>query len=161
MSVESKGIRLAPMEQLYELMLPQLEGGGSVRLTVSGSSMHPMLRHRLDTVVLKACDAVARGDLIFYRREDGRFVLHRIVRVKMAEEFVCSGDNQYEPERVMRQQVIAKMTEFTRAGKVYRADHAGYRLYVAIWVWMFPVRRPFLAVRRMLGKLRRKLLRRK
>lgn len=145
------------MEQLYELMLPQLEGGGSVRLTVSGNSMHPMLRHRLDTVVLQACEELKWGDLIFYRRENGHFVLHRIVRVKTAEEFVCCGDNQFEPEPVMRQQTIAKMTEFTRAGKTYRADHAGYKLYVWLWVWLFPVRRPLFAVRRCLGKLRMKL----
>lgn len=149
-------VRFASMEQLYALMAPKLAQGGSVSVTVSGYSMHPMLRHRQDTVQLQAAEHYGKGDLIFYRREDGHFVLHRIVRVVDPGEYVCCGDNQYEPEAVKAEQVIAKMTCFTRAGKVYPAEHKGYRAYVAAWVWLFPVRRPILALRRALGNLRGK-----
>lgn len=138
-------------------MLPKLADGGSVTLTVSGCSMHPMLRHRQDSVQLRSAEHFRKGDLIFYRREDGSFVLHRIVRVVAPGEFICCGDNQYEPESVAQNQVFAKMTAFTRKGKAYSEDSPGYRIYVAAWVAAFPVRRPILALRRRVGNLRRKL----
>ena len=75
------GVRTAGMEALWALMLPQLSRGGTVQLTVSGNSMYPMLRSRQDTVVLRKDEHLRRGDLIFFRREDGSFVLPRIIRV--------------------------------------------------------------------------------
>ena len=152
------GVRVASMEQLWEIMGPQLAQGGSVQLTVSGCSMYPMLRHREDTVNLRETTDLKQGDLILFRREDGSFVLHRIIRAE-EDGWICCGDNQHVPEPVGRQQVLAKMTEFIRKGKAYSASHPGYKVYVAVWVWLFPVRRPLLAVRRFLGGLRRKLIR--
>ena len=161
MNAEKKtaGVRTATMEELWALMLPQLSQGGTVRLTVSGCSMHPMLRSRRDTVVLREDADLRKGDLILFRREDGSFVLHRIVRVKNADQWIVCGDNQYEPEIVERDQVLAKMTEFIRGGKTFRAEHPGYKAYVAIWVWLFPVRRPLLAMRRFCGRIVRKMKR--
>lgn len=148
---------MASMAQLWEIMLPKLSQGGSVQLTVSGCSMYPMLRDRKDAVVLREDPDLRRGDVILFRREDGSFVLHRIVRVKDKDTWTVCGDNQYIPETVTRQQVVAKMTEFVRAGRSCSASHAGYKAYAAVWGWLFPVRRPLLAARRSLGKLRRKM----
>ena len=153
------GVRTAGMEALWALMLPQLSRGGTVQLTVSGNSMYPMLRSRQDTVVLRKDENLRRGDLIFFRREDGSFVLHRIIRVKDADHFLVCGDNQNEPETVARGQVHAKMTAYIRGGKTRGAENAGYKAYVAIWVWLFPMRRPLLAIRRFFGRVRSKLKR--
>ena len=148
---------MATMEELWAVMLPQLTQGGSVQLTVSGCSMYPMLRDRMDTVVLREDPDLRRGDLILFRRENGSFVLHRIVRVQNADCWIVCGDNQHEPEVVTRTQVLAKMTEFVRKGKTYRTSHPGYKAYVAVWIWLFPIRRQLLALRRFLGRLRRKM----
>ena len=147
---------LIPMEELAPLIQLQLQQGGHASLTVTGNSMYPMLRHRRDTVYLQPADPVQKkGDLILYRREDGTYILHRIVRCKAAGAYICSGDNQWEPEAVSHQQVIAKVYKFCRKGKIYTQSSRGYRLYVWLWVGVFPVRRPIFALRRILGKLRR------
>lgn len=145
------------MEQLYALMEPQLTRGGSVVLPVTGASMHPMLINRRDSVTLRSADTAQKGELIFYRRDNGEFVLHRVIRVLGEGEYLCCGDNQYAPETVFGRQILATVTEFTRNGKQYRVDEGGYKAYVGVWVWLFPVRRPILALRRRLGKLRKKL----
>ena len=47
--------RRLPMEQLAQLITLQLESGGRANLTVTGSSMLPMLRNGVDAVELIHC----------------------------------------------------------------------------------------------------------
>ena len=147
-----------PMESLAELLSLQLESGGLTRLVVTGSSMHPTLRHRKDAVFLRPVQRpLRRGDLILYRRANGAFVLHRIVSKVKGDRFICSGDNQWQKEVVTAQQVLAITEAFIRKGKRYSVDHLGYRAWVAFWLFMFPVRRPIIALRRRLGRIRRSI----
>ena len=61
-----------PMEELMPLLQLQMETGGSARLTVTGSSMMPMLRDRKDQVFLEPITGpLKKGDLPLYRRTDG------------------------------------------------------------------------------------------
>lgn len=146
-----------PMAELAQLLAVQLENG-IAPLMVTGSSMHPMLRHKRDTVYLTAVSSpLRRGDLILYRRDNGRYVLHRIVRLLPDGAFICSGDNQYQPERVENGQILAVEDGFLRGKKAYASSHWGYRIYVWVWTGLFPVRRPILAVRRCFASLRKRL----
>ena len=149
-------ITAIPMEELAKLLSLQMESGGLARLVVTGSSMYPTLRHRKDAVFLRPVEGtLKRGDLILYRRANGQFVLHRIVTRPKNGAFICSGDNQWEKEAVDATQVIAVVDGFVRKGKIYQENHAGYRLWVAVWLLLFPVRRPILALRRCLGRVRK------
>lgn len=135
----------------------QMDCGGRASLTVTGVSMLPMLRDRLDSVELvEVTGTLKKGDVILYRRGNGRFVLHRIVRAG-AKNFICCGDNQWEPESVARGQVLAVVSRFTRAEKSYSVAHKGYKLYAWIWTGLFPVRRQLITMRRWMGRLRRKV----
>lgn len=147
-----------PMEQLVELILLQLQQGGIAPLTVTGSSMYPTFRHRRDTVMLSVRQP-HKYDVILYRRDDGDYILHRIV--KEENGFICCGDNQWQPEPVREDQIIAAVVGFDREGKRYDADHRGYKLWVRFWTGLYPVRKPILAVRHRLGRIRRALVRRK
>ena len=150
-----------PMEQLAQLLAVQLDNG-LAPLRVTGSSMHPTLRDRRDTVFLKAVgEPLRKGDLILYLRDNGSYILHRIVGVKRDGRLVCSGDNQYVPEIVEAKQVLAVVDCFCRGKKTVSSKNKLYRLYVWGWTTLFPVRRPVLALRRVLGKLRRKWRKRK
>lgn len=150
-----------PMEQLAMLLDVQLQHDGQANLTVTGNSMYPMLRHRQDTVRLRLTDrAPGNRELILYRRENGQYVLHRIVRVTGPGQYLCAGDNQWELEKVRAEQVIALVDAFCRKGRHYQVTDPGYRLYVWVWVAMVPVRRPVLAARRLLGKIKHRILRR-
>lgn len=145
------------MESLAELLALQLENGGRAMLTVTGSSMLPMLRHRRDQVeLIPLAPRQNKGDIILYRRENGRYVLHRIVGV-IPDGYICCGDNQAEKEWVKQEQLFAVVDGFTRKGRSYTLEHSGYRLYKALWVELFPLRPCYIAIRRGVGKLYRRL----
>ena len=146
-----------PMESLAEVIKLQLSDGDRAPLTVTGGSMLPMLRDRRDKVMLcSVTGPLRKGALPLYRRQDGTYVLHRVVRVVSEDRYLCCGDNQWKTEEIAAGQIIALVTEFTRKGKQYSVADLRYRLYVWLWVGILPVRRPLLAVRRWLGHLRRK-----
>jgi len=147
-----------PMEELVKILALQLENGGRARLVVTGNSMYPMLRHRRDAVwLVPMTRQPQKRDLILYQRESGQYVLHRIVTRVRNGEFCCSGDNQWELEPMTSGQIIALVDGFQRNGKAYTGKEMSYRLYVFLWVALMPVRRPLLALRRRIGRLRTKL----
>lgn len=147
-----------PMEELAPLLQLQLDNGGKANLVVTGNSMHPTLRHRRDIVTLIPVERpLRRGDLILYTRKSGQYVLHRIVTKPKNGAFICSGDNQWVPENVEESQVKALVVSYIRDGKVIPVDSLCCRLWVSFWVAVFPIRRPLMIPRRLLGRLRKKL----
>lgn len=151
-----------PMEQLMPILREQLDTGGRATLVVTGYSMYPTFRSKSDAVYLVPANRpLKRGDLILYRRENGRYILHRIVTKPKDGKFFCTGDNQWELEPVTDSQVMALVNGFVRDGKITAEGSRPYRAWVAIWVWLRPVRRPILALGKAFGRLRRKMKRRK
>ena len=152
--------RTVPMESIAELIRLQLANGQRANLVVTGSSMLPMLHHRRDSVLLAPVEAkMKKGEIILYRRENGKYILHRIIALTESG-YICSGDNQADREPVTQEQIIAVVVGFTRKGKVRQTDAPFYRLYTALWVGLFPLRRYYLVVRRRLGQLRNRLKKR-
>lgn len=152
---------LIPMEELMPILQLQMETAGHAVLNVSGYSMMPMLHHRKDSVVLEQIkESPKKGDLMLYRRENGAYILHRILK-KKPQHYICCGDNQVAKEVVEESQMLAVVTAFTRKGKRIPVDSKGYRLYVKLWVALHPVRWLYLGPRRLLGKLKAKLRHRK
>lgn len=95
--------------------------------------MCPMLRHGADTVELSPLPLkLKKYDVVLYKRDNGKYVLHRIV--KTGETYTCIGDNQYFKETGLRRdQMIAVVTAFTRNGKNYTVKSLGYRIYYRLW----------------------------
>ena len=140
------------MATLMPLMEEALGAGKSVRFSPMGISMLPMLRQGIDTVTLSPIsEKLKKYDLPLYRRDNGKFVLHRIVEV--GETYTCMGDNQVDPELGLRpDQMIAVVTAFTRGERVIPVTNVGYRLYCRIWVGTAPLRK---FVRRVKNRLKR------
>ena len=68
---------------LLPVMQEQLAKGEKVTFVVNGTSMQPMIINGKDSVVLKKANGrLKKYDLPFYRRDDGHFVLHRIVKIQ-------------------------------------------------------------------------------
>ncbi|MBR4959472.1 MAG: S24/S26 family peptidase [Clostridia bacterium] len=121
------------LEELLPIMTECLEAGHSYTFTPRGISMLPMLRGGRDTVTLSPIQGELRKyDLPLYRRPDGKFILHRIV--KTGTTYTCAGDNQFILEEgVERSWFIAVVTSFRRNGKEYRCDQLSYRIYCVLW----------------------------
>ena len=146
------------LDALIPLISERLAAGQSVCISPRGTSMQPMLRQGRDTVTLSAPSArLSRYDLPLYRRSDGHYVLHRIIRV--GDTYTCIGDNSFVREHgIAHEQVIAVVTSFTRKGKEYSISHRPYRFYCRIWHGIRPVRRFLRKGKSFLGKIKRKFI---
>lgn len=150
----SSQIKEVRLDVLMPLLREKLADGHSVRFSPMGVSMLPMLRQGRDSVVLSPVpERLKKYDLPLYRRDDGKYVLHRIVEA--GETYTCVGDNQFALERGLRHdQMIACVTAFNRGGRDISTENPLYRAYCAIWHCSRPWRRFW---RRGIGFLKRKL----
>lgn len=125
--------RFAPLDALMPLFREQFDAGCNVRFSPQGTSMLPMLRQGIDSVVLSPISGhLIKYDLPLYRRDDGHYVLHRII--ESGETYTCMGDNEFAPEPGLRHsQMIAIVTSFRRGGRDYSVNHPGYKLYCRFW----------------------------
>lgn len=141
------------LEELLPLIREALANGQSIRYFPKGISMLPMLRQGIDSVVLSPFTGkLKKYDLPLYRRDDGHFVLHRIVKVK--DTYSCVGDNQFGIENGVRHdQIIAVTTAFYRGEKRYSTRGFGYSLYCRFWHTTRWIRRYYRAVKNRLRAL--------
>ena len=115
--------------------------------------MLPVLRQGIDSVVLSpAPETLKKYDLPLYRRDNGKYILHRIVGV--GTTYTCVGDNQFQLEPgVRRDQILALVTGFYRGDTLHSVNEPAYRLYCRFWHYSRPARHFW---RRGIGFLRRK-----
>ena len=148
-------IHRLPNEQLMPMLMLQLQNGGKATLIVHGYSMLPMLRNGRDSVLLQLPDAAPKKrDIVLFQRQDGSYVLHRIVKCT-ADGYLCCGDHQCVPEAIQPAQVLAVVSDYIRNGKQKSCGAKGYRLYAWLWTATFFARRPILFCCRLCGKVRR------
>ena len=141
-----------PLDELMPLIRERLAAGESVRLSPHGTSMLPMLKDGRDQVILSPLpDKLRKYDLPLYRRDNGQYVLHRVIKAK--DCYTCMGDNQFAAEKGLRHdQMIAVVKSFVRKGKEYSTDCLRYKVYCRFWCAVRPLRHLSLKVR---GVLRR------
>ncbi len=144
----------AAMETIVPLLVETLENGGSMRIYPRGISMLPMIRQGIDSVVLSCKgERLKKYDIPLYRRADGSYVLHRVIKAADGE-YVCSGDNQIAVERGVRHEnVIAVVTAFSRGNANYDVDGFGYKFYCRFWCLTRPVRRVWRKFKKTVGKI--------
>ena len=130
--------------------------------TTSGDSMEPLLHHRRQTIVLKPLEdgeRAERGDVILVKREDGHYVLHRVVRVLPEGGYLTRGDNRlHRDPPVPEEQVLARFDGYYRGTDFVPVDSARYRAYVLFWV-KNPCRFAYLSARGAARRAKRKLKR--
>ncbi len=134
------------IEELYPIIKEKIDNDGNVKLPITGTSMLPLLVWGRDTVDLVKCENPKKGDIIFYRRENGQFVLHRIVG-KDDGGYVLCGDNQWHKETGIKDHnIIAVVTSITRKGKTFAVTKLSYRIYSKLWMMVLPFRKIILAL---------------
>lgn len=135
---------ILPPDTLVPRIIALLEHCDAVPLTITGSSMTPFLTHGRDTVYLsKPKRPLKKGDMIFYRRDNGQYILHRIYRVD-CDRYWLVGDAQTGIEPGIRSdQVIALVTAVRRNDKLLKPGSPCWEFYEKIWLRMIPLR-PYL-----------------
>ena len=112
----------------------ELERKGNITYTCRGISMLPLLRQKRDLfTITKKQGRCRKYDVALYKRADGAYVLHRIVKV-LPDGYVFLGDN------CLNKEYGIVMTSFVRDGKEHAADAGGCRLDAKLWYMLYPVR---------------------
>ncbi|MBE7032143.1 MAG: hypothetical protein E7401_04175 [Ruminococcaceae bacterium] len=147
-----KGVRL---EELFPIIEEKLKLGGSVTFRPHGVSMRPLIRQGKDSVTVGTLDKNPKtGDVIFYRRPDGQFVLHRIVGEDKNGYILC-GDNQRILEHGVKQEwIIGILTAVSRKDRILECSGKSYKLYLKA---VLPVWRIWVRLRGILGAVKRKI----
>ena len=83
------------MENLLPFIEEAFERNQKFKIPITGTSMKPLLYQGRDFVFIeKPSFPLEVGDIPLYRRDDGAFVLHRVVG-KDVKGYILSGDNQF------------------------------------------------------------------
>ena len=123
------------------------EQGKEVNLLIAGNSMAPFLKHQSDMIVFKRPERELRkGDMVFYQRVNGQFVMHRIWKVK-PDGYYLVGDAQSDVEGpVRREQIFAIVTKVQRNGKWIEPGDFWWNFFERIWIRIVPFRRVIFKV---------------
>lgn len=118
MGKETAPVRVIPTEEYFFLVRRQLAENGQAYVRVTGSSMMPLLRHLRDGVIIVPPEKVRRGDIVLFDRLNGRYALHRVIRVKK-DGFTMAGDNQWHVENGLPYgQIVGVAAWIDRGGKM-------------------------------------------
>lgn len=138
---------------LYPVIDEVISSGGEFRMYPRGVSMLPLLVQGEDSVVLVSLGDVCVNDMILYRRDNGQFVLHRLVKIE-GDEYVMCGDNQGELERgIKREHLLAKVKYFYKKDKKVTLDDKSYQKHLK----GLPARRRWLRLRGLLARVKNKI----
>lgn len=118
-----------------------LSEGRDVILPVIGHSMSPFLRHERDRVIISPKESkLKRGDIAFFKRESGQYVLHRVWRLT-DEGVYFNGDAQIWTEGpIVRENIFGVVTQVHRNGKWIDKSSGVWFFFSSLWLWMRPFR---------------------
>ncbi len=138
--MDSKRVKITSIKNISNILLSSLDNNSHVKLNITGNSMYPLLRNNIDAVILKKKSSISKYDILLYQRDNGDYILHRVVKIK--NNVLCmAGDNETEIEfPVYKNQIIASVESFYRNGRHMSCNNLIYKLYSMFWVFVLPER---------------------
>ena len=146
--------RVLDTQEFLDMICELLRQGQThLSIPVTGGSMVPFL-HSGDTVCLDLLDRPARrGDILLYQRQNGRYIPHRLIRVRKDGSMLMAGDAQQELEILPGPEHLrAIVTSAFHKGKRCAPGGVRWWIYANVWMWLLPVRHRLMWFRE---KLRR------
>ena len=119
----------------------ELEKSGKLVYTTVGVSMRPLIKQDRDIAIIsKPRERLKKFDVALYKRPNGQYVLHRVVKV-LGNGYVILGDNCISKEyNIKDSQILGVLTSLNRNGKEIDLNSFGYKLYVRARYAHYPVR---------------------
>ncbi len=119
----------------------ELEKSGKLVYTTVGVSMRPLIKQDRDIAIIsKPRERLKKFDVALYKRPNGQYVLHRVVKV-LGNGYVILGDNCISKEyNIKDSQILGVLTSLNRKGKEVDLNSFGYKLYVRARYAHYPVR---------------------
>ena len=133
------------LNEVFPLMEEQLKNGGTVVFKPKGISMLPLIRQGQDSVVItKNIFPLKKYDIPLYRRDDGSFILHRIIKICDDGTYTMCGDNQVVLEHGIKDsQIIGVVTKVNRGKKCYCVSSPFLKLLCCFAVFRRNYRKSF------------------
>ncbi len=117
-----------------------LSTDGDFPLTVSGTSMMPLMKDGKTTVLLTRNFAPQKGRILLFRRIDGSLVLHRVRKIEKDGTLIMNGDAQNWCERISPSQVIAAVNYISIGKRNVKYNTPLLKIWDSIWYITYPVR---------------------
>ncbi len=113
-----------------------------------GVSMMPLLRQGRDLMIIRKRpeERLQPMDAVLFRRDNGQYVLHRIVRL-LPGGYDILGDNCVASEFVREEQVMGVLSAVVRNGKRIESSDWRNRVYVALWCRPYRLRSVILRLK--------------
>lgn len=144
-SMVQRNIEIA---ELIPVIQDVVSDGGCFRMRGGGWSMLPFIRDQDEIIVTSLKNRNIRvGDILFYIRDDGTYVIHRVFAKKAEEIYSFVGDNQRDIEKgIHKSQILFYVKEVVRNGKVYNCEKGIIRWIMTFYMFI-RIRYPFVAYR--------------
>lgn len=121
------------LQYIAPLIEEKLQKGESIEIIVTGNSMFPLFTTERDLVKLEKPKKLKRKQIAFYQRDNGQYILHRIIKIK-GDNVYCVGDNQTDIEGPLRKdQFKGVVTQYVRKGKRRSVNCLWHKIYSFIW----------------------------
>ncbi len=131
----------------YESLIREvLASNGEFRLYPRGTSMLPLIRQGIDSVALRQLDRPPRKyDILFYKRADGSYVLHRVKEVTPAGLTIWGDNHTMLEYGITEKNIIGYAARIFRGETELDCQSLEYRTY--LWLWQFKaIRRVLLPI---------------
>lgn len=152
------------MNTEYSNVMNQLKSGKFVVVPTSGVSMEPLLhdkkkKNATQVLIEPVTRTLSPGDLPLFVREDGKFVLHRLIKVYNREDgsiiYRTRGDNCITCEVFPKENAFGVVTKIYKKEKTINVTDKPYLLYVRIWNLIYPFRYLYRRIRIFAGRIKR------
>lgn len=149
-----RNVRTVNIYEYMPVLIDIINQGKEANLVITGSSMTPFLCHHRDTIIISKPNApFKRGDMVFYTRKSGQYVMHRIHHIDKNGDLFIVGDAQTEIEGPIHpDQVFGIIHKVIRKGKVITKGDFWWDFFEKVWISVVPLR-PFL--RKIYGIIKR------
>ncbi len=134
-----------------------------------GDSMRPFIKQGRDLLVIErpaAWDTLTDDSLTYklkkydvplYKRDNGKvYVLHRVLKVRDKDYVICGDNRRHKEYGINDRNVYGVLRGIFRDGKEYPLSGMKYRLYLAMWCGLFPLRAAIIFFRDGFKKLVKK-----
>lgn len=132
----------------YSTYEEELRKNGKIIHTNVGVSMMPLLRQNRDVMIIERPEGrLKKYDVPLYKRKNGQYVLHRILKVREHDYVIC-GDHCVNKEYgITDEQIIGVLTGVIRDGKTISVNDFNYKVYYHLWCDFFYVRVTILRIK--------------
>ena len=130
-----------------------VEQGMEVSMTIFGTSMEPFLIDKRDKIYFQKPEGkIKKGDMVFYRRESGAYVMHRVMKIKKHQYYLAGDHQTFLEGPIGAQQIFAKVVAVERAGVWLTEKDRLWKFYADWWRRLFLIRKVGNKLKRIIGK---------